>query len=299
MTVSSRNFHPSWERFEVGKMGSALTNCLKDAQHKALRKLVSWDLTNFSGQLTNMAAGQTGRGFYLPAKLLGETPLPSGEGNTAVFARPAGVVSAFSPGFPLSGKSRAAMPVRQDLTAPPPLSITTTHNKKESVMTEPDPNIPACILALDLGQKTGWALKRPDGRIYSGTETFKPDRFSGGGMALLRFRQWLDTLHGTGGPVGMIVFEEVRRHLGTTAAHIYGGFLGQLSAWAEFREIPYEGVPVGTIKKFIAGKGNANKEDVIRAVFDRGFCPQDDNEADALALLLWALEDGPARGGAA
>jgi len=154
------------------------------------------------------------------------------------------------------------------------------------------------VLALDLGQNTGWALQRRDGQIYSGTDVFKPDRFSGGGMALLRFRQWLETLHETSGHFDMIVFEEVRRHLGTTAAHVYGGFLGQMSAWAEFKEIPYQGVPVGTIKKHITGKGNCGKQEVIEAIMHRGHTPMDDNEADALALLYWALEDGPAKGGA-
>ena len=45
-----------------------------------------------------------------------------------------------------------------------------------------------------------------------------------------------------------------------------------------------------TIKRFIAGKGNADKSAVIAAVRERGFSPADDNEADAIAILLWALE---------
>ena len=49
-------------------------------------------------------------------------------------------------------------------------------------------------------------------------------------------------------------------------------------------------MPVGTIKRFIAGKGNADKAAVIAAVRERGFSPADDNEADALAILLWAIE---------
>jgi hypothetical protein len=48
-------------------------------------------------------------------------------------------------------------------------------------------------------------------------------------------------------------------------------------------------VPVGTIKRHIAGKGNADKAAVIAAVKALGFDPQDDNEADALALLDWAI----------
>ena len=56
---------------------------------------------------------------------------------------------------------------------------------------------------------------------------------------------------------------------------------------------------VGTIKKFITGKGNAGKKQVIKAIKARGFDPQDDNQADALAILHWAIEEGPAKVGAA
>ena len=48
-------------------------------------------------------------------------------------------------------------------------------------------------------------------------------------------------------------------------------------------------MPVATIKRHATGKGNAPKEDVIRAVRAQGFLPKDDNEADALALLAWAI----------
>ena len=81
---------------------------------------------------------------------------------------------------------------------------------------------------------------------------------------------------------------------GTDAAHIYGGFLAHLSAWCEERGVPYEGVPVGTIKAFVTGRGNANKAAMIAAIEARGFRPVDDNEADAIALLLWTT--APTRG---
>lgn len=41
------------------------------------------------------------------------------------------------------------------------------------------------ILALDLGQQTGWALRPSDGLTTSGTVAFKPGRFEGGGMPFL------------------------------------------------------------------------------------------------------------------
>lgn len=148
------------------------------------------------------------------------------------------------------------------------------------------------ILALDLGQRTGWAVRNRDGAIASGVHEFRPGRFEGGGMIWLRFRAWLQEIDQTSGGVGVVVFEEVRRHLGTSAAHIFGGYLAHLTAWTEANRIPYQGVPVGTIKRHITGKGNADKQAVIDAVRRLGFAPADDNEADALALLHWAIAHG-------
>ncbi|WP_259400481.1 crossover junction endodeoxyribonuclease RuvC [Roseovarius sp. SCSIO 43702] len=162
-------------------------------------------------------------------------------------------------------------------------------------MSAPFPGVPV-ILALDLGTTTGWALHGHDGLITSGTVSFRPGRFDGGGMRYLRLTNWLSEIDRLSGPIEAIWFEEVRRHAGTDAAHVYGGLMATLTAWAELRGVPYEGVPVGTIKRFATGKGNANKDAMIAATRDRGFNPVDDNEADAIAILLWAIET---RGGVA
>ncbi|MDX5496891.1 MULTISPECIES: crossover junction endodeoxyribonuclease RuvC [unclassified Wolbachia] len=142
------------------------------------------------------------------------------------------------------------------------------------------------ILTLDLGKQTGWAMLT-DGVIQSGSENFHGSRFSGGGMHFLNFRRWLNEMRERFSDIEAVYFEEVRRHLGTDAAHCYGGFLAHLTAWCEENNIPYQGVPVKTIKRFITGKGNANKSEVIEAVKGKGFFPQDDNEADALALMFY------------
>ena len=148
------------------------------------------------------------------------------------------------------------------------------------------------ILALDLGTTTGWALAGPGAHRTSGTQTFKPGRFEGGGMRYLRFKGWLTEMQQCADPLGWVVFEEVRRHASTDAAHVYGGFLATLTAWCEHHQIPYQGVPVGTIKKHATGWGNAGKPEMLGAMRARGFQPADDNEADALALLDWALAQG-------
>jgi len=150
-------------------------------------------------------------------------------------------------------------------------------------------------LALDLGTTTGWALNA-SGLITSGTVSFRPNRYDGGGMRYLRFQNWLTEMDRLSGPIATIWYEEVRRHAGTDAAHVYGGLMATLTAWAEQQGIPYQGVPVGTIKKHATGKGNANKAAMISAAQARGYSPADDNEADAIAILHWAIET---RGGVA
>jgi len=149
------------------------------------------------------------------------------------------------------------------------------------------------ILSLDLGTKTGWCINDPSGPS-GGTWDLTPGRYDSRSMRFVRFRQRLNELAGAY-CVERVVFEEVRRHLGTQAAHVYGGFFAVLSEWCDGRELPYVGVPVSKIKKYATGKGNAPKSAMIAACRERlGVDPADDNEADARWLL--ALEIG--RGGA-
>jgi crossover junction endodeoxyribonuclease RuvC len=145
-------------------------------------------------------------------------------------------------------------------------------------------------LGLDLGTTTGWAVVIDGNQIISGSESFKIDRFSGGGIRFLRFLSWLDSVQSSY-PLGLVAYEEVRRHLGVDAAHMYGGFMYHLQGWCEKRKIPYEGVPVGTIKKHISGRGNANKRLIMDSVEKLGYNPTDHNEADAIAIAHWCLHN--------
>jgi Holliday junction resolvasome RuvABC endonuclease subunit len=52
---------------------------------------------------------------------------------------------------------------------------------------------------------------------------------------------------------------------------------------------------VGTIKRHVTGKGNAGKSEMVSAVRARGYPVADDNEADALAVLDWALAQSGVR----
>lgn len=157
-------------------------------------------------------------------------------------------------------------------------------------------------LCLDLGTQTGWALaewrESPPGtgshreHIVSGTLSFKPQRFEGGGMRYLRFNAWLRELYCME-PFTAVSFEEVRRHSAVDAAHVYGGLMATLTAWCESGRIPYQGVPVGTIKKHFTGKGNAGKPLMMATARARGYHFEDDNEADAIALASYVLYNAP------
>jgi Holliday junction resolvasome RuvABC endonuclease subunit len=150
------------------------------------------------------------------------------------------------------------------------------------------------ILSLDLGTRTGWALHK-DGHITSGTAHFDCHKQDGIGKRYWHFARWLEAYLRCARKIDAVYFEQVHSHKGTYAAHAYGGFLSQLTALCERYRIPYIGVPVGTIKLFISGKGNASKDDVIASVKALGHDPCDDNEADALALLHLALHKQQSR----
>ena len=73
-------------------------------------------------------------------------------------------------------------------------------------------------------------------------------------MRYLRFAHALDDMKSVMGKIDVVYFEEVRRHLGTDAAHVYGGFLAMLSAWCEKHSIPYQGVPVVPLRNVLRVK---------------------------------------------
>lgn len=138
------------------------------------------------------------------------------------------------------------------------------------------------ILSIDLGTKCGWKIG--DRQLsLSGVWDLSGSRFSGGGMRFVTFAKYLGDLSAAMRPE-LVVYEEVRRHLSTDSAHVYGGLMAHLTAWCEKEQLPYQSVPVQTIKKFATGKGNAKKDAVIAAMQALGLQPRDDNEADAMAL---------------
>jgi Holliday junction resolvasome RuvABC endonuclease subunit len=138
------------------------------------------------------------------------------------------------------------------------------------------------IIGIDPGSRCGWAILENGVRIASGVWDLKGRRHEGGGMRYLRCRQYFEQLLATT-HVDAVAYEEIRRHQGVDAAHVYGGIVGQIAAVCEDKLVPFSGIPVSTAKRSATGRGNASKDDMIAAANNRwSISVEDDNEADAL-----------------
>ncbi len=145
------------------------------------------------------------------------------------------------------------------------------------------------ILGLDLGTKCGWCLHCNGRVVAAGTWNLAVKRDESAGMRLVRFRQKLVELNGQ---MDVMAYEDVKRHRGTHAAHVYGALLGQMQLFGEDYGVGFFGVDVGRIKQFATNKGNASKEAMVAAAAAKwpDFAG-DDNEADARWLAeLAAVE---------
>ena len=145
------------------------------------------------------------------------------------------------------------------------------------------------ILALDLGTDYGFAIYKDDGKFISGTKklrTYK-EKF---GARFHEFRKWLLDIISKHS-IDSVYFERVFGHKGIEAGHCYGGFMYTLASVCYQQNIPCISFSVQAIKKFMTGKGNANKDEIIAAVRCKGFNPATDDEADAIAIMLLALEE--------
>jgi len=145
------------------------------------------------------------------------------------------------------------------------------------------------ILALDPGSSFGWAASS-DGRIESGVQDFLLRRGESPGMRFIRFNRWMPSMISLTSP-GLIVYE--RPILAYAySAEILAGFVTRIQEEGARQGIPFEPVPVATLKKWATGRGNAKKAEMIGAARSR--FPErmilDDNEADALILLAYSIE---------
>ena len=159
-------------------------------------------------------------------------------------------------------------------------------------------------VGIDPGTACGyaWCDGNEPALHQSGVWDLSEGRHSGGGMRFLRLRQYLlELIQGSElvplragyKPVCAVFYEEVARHRGVAAAHVYGGIVATIGSVCEERGVPYMGIPVKTIKKLATGSGNAGKPQMVLAAHGRWGLPLDasDDQADALWVLAAGLAE--------
>ena len=143
------------------------------------------------------------------------------------------------------------------------------------------------ILALDLASTVGWAAES-QGAIQYGSRQFDITDFGG---LCWRFEKWLADMILEHEPGIVAIERPFYRGAGSTV-YLLGGMAFVAQGVAYGHELERREQPVMSILRWLAGKvrlgpRTATKAAVIEAVRRRGYQPEDDNQADALALLLY------------
>jgi len=146
------------------------------------------------------------------------------------------------------------------------------------------------ILALDCATKTGWAVFIDGKLMESGVKAFTKRRGETNGMMFLKFRKWLGEFYKLYTP-DLIIYEQAS-HRGGAATEICSNLTGRAQEIAADWDINCTSVRPSELKKYATGKGNAGKTEMMRAS-ERllGRTPIDDNEADAVLIGAWAVEE--------
>jgi len=167
------------------------------------------------------------------------------------------------------------------------------------------------VLALDLGRKTGTAVLHHNGDIGHDLVEFPRKGFPGDPYN--KFRLFLTKTNKLVGGLDYIFYEE-KTFAATSIqnARVAFSFEGNLLSWCSLNKVQVIGVSVSAAKIFATGNGHAPKDEkdrerknkkkrakghkeytgptVLDGVRQLGFSPQDDNVADACAILALAME---------
>ena len=166
------------------------------------------------------------------------------------------------------------------------------------------------ILALDIATLTGWAYRDSEGVVTAGCWVLsKPDEIATAAKlrkdrtldpripALYRCLRDIWNAHRTGNgsphnPVDFLVFEDVQFSRYTMQTQLWASLRAAVWLFCYNYDVPRDCIAVGTLKKLATGAGNADKSAMIAAAteqFPTVDFKLDDNAADALHLLQWAI----------
>jgi Holliday junction resolvasome RuvABC endonuclease subunit len=147
-------------------------------------------------------------------------------------------------------------------------------------------------LCLDLASQTGWCVIINGDVKASGTQSFHKKRGESNGIMFLRLHKWLaDMLLLCDGKVDVCAYEQAHFR-GGPATEICVGMQTHVQSWCASHSIESAPVPTQTLKKHATGKGTADKDAMIKKATEiLGHAPADDNEADAVCIGMWAVEN--------
>jgi Holliday junction resolvasome RuvABC endonuclease subunit len=156
------------------------------------------------------------------------------------------------------------------------------------------------ILSFDFGGRCGYAVCGPDFRprlpLQCGPGTGPPVDFLSGvayiaesgtdhGLVFLTWETLLLTMIERHRPKAVTWERPVLGDFGGPAAELAVGFQAIVKKEATRLNIWARPVAINTVKKFWTGRGRAEKIAMIAAAQARGYDVDDDNEADAIAIL--------------
>lgn len=146
------------------------------------------------------------------------------------------------------------------------------------------------ILALDLGRRTGWAVRSEKGEIASGVKQHAWDSTTSVGQRYAMFACWLVDCFMLN-LYGAIVYE-LPHHRGGPATRVLVGMAAVLELKAAQAGVECVlGVHTGTLKKHATGKGNTKGKAamIAKACELAGRTITSEDEADAICLLDYAF----------
>jgi len=135
------------------------------------------------------------------------------------------------------------------------------------------------ILAIDQASKCGWCI----GDDVYGTWDFSTKKDESQGMKMLRFRAKLREVCDLE-KINVISYERVAGFHKSSLIHS-AKMVAMIETFCEENGIEYRSFSASEIKKFATGKGNANKDAMIKAAKEKyGYEGDDDNTADAIHI---------------
>jgi len=141
------------------------------------------------------------------------------------------------------------------------------------------------LLALDLATKTGFAAEI-ERRRESGWKDFTPLPGEGPGWRYIRFNVWLYSWKEKS--LELVVVEKTIPNMThAMTSEIAFGLSTRVTEFCARQRVKLIGVHNATLKKYFCGDGRAEKYEMVRMAQEIDPGVKDDNEADALLLLMY------------